>query len=63
MKQFGLFQRGVAAFLAVPMALSGVPFPAAAQTVPVSESSFIGEIALDPQVHYQTLEGWGTSLC
>lgn len=63
MKQLSLFQRGVAAFLAIPMALSGIPFPAAARTVPVSSSSFIGEIALDPQVHYQTLEGWGTSLC
>jgi len=48
MKQLSLFQRGLAAFLAMPMALSGIPFPAAAQTVPASSSSFIGEIALDP---------------
>lgn len=23
----------------------------------------VGEIAVNPQIHYQTLEGWGTSMC
>lgn len=61
MKKSNGIRRGAAALLAIPMALSGVPFPAAAQMRTAAGAA--GEITVDPRIHYQTLEGWGTSLC
>ncbi|WP_373264351.1 carboxypeptidase regulatory-like domain-containing protein [Hungatella hathewayi] len=61
MKKSNGLRRGAAALLVIPMALSGVPLPAAAQMRTAEGAA--GEITVDPQIHYQTLEGWGTSLC
>ena len=36
---------------------------ASLSTVNASNSFNVGKIDLDPSIHYQTLEGWGTSLC
>ena len=41
----------------VPVMAEGVPVLAA------EEQKMTGEIAVDPDIHYQTLDGWGTSLC
>lgn len=60
MKKLFNARRGIAGTLAVMMALSNAQVPAYAQT---ERSGLVGKINLDPQTHYQTLEGWGTSLC
>lgn len=62
MKKSNGLRRGAAALLAIPMTLSGVPFPSAAQPQTAAGGA-VGEITVDPQIQYQTLEGWGTSLC
>ena len=38
-------------------AMAGIPAMAA------GEQKTAGEIAVNPDIHYQTLDGWGTSLC
>ncbi len=40
----------------------GTQLPASvADAAPASQA--VGEISVNPQVHYQTLKGWGTSMC
>ena len=56
MKKSNGLRRGAAALLAIPMTLSGVPFPSAAQPQTVAGGA-VGEITVDPQIQYQTLEG------
>lgn len=41
----------------------GVGFPAGVPPVLAAGGAPHGEIAVNPDIHYQTLEGWGTSLC
>lgn len=50
----------LAGALAIIVAATAIPLPAAAS---VKRDSYVGEIAVNPANHYQTLEGWGTSLC
>lgn len=40
---------------------AGAQLPASADAA--SASRAVGEISVNPQIHYQTLEGWGTSMC
>lgn len=54
------FRRGIAAALIVMTAVPQTQIPAYAET---AKTTAAGEIKVDPQIHYQTLEGWGTSLC
>lgn len=42
---------------AILSAMAPIPVMAA------GESKVAGEIAVNPDIHYQTLDGWGTSLC
>ena len=56
------FKKTIAAAAALLMGASAL-FPAAAVPVSAAETESWGEIAVDPEVRYQTLEGWGTSLC
>ena len=55
------YKKAIAAAMALTLGAASL-FPAA---VPVSaaENGGTGEIAVNPDIHYQTLEGWGTSLC
>ena len=40
----------------------GTQLPASvADAAPASQA--VGEVSVNPQVHYQTLKGWGTSMC
>lgn len=54
------FRRGIAAALTVMTTLAQVQVPAFAET---NRTGAGGDIGVNPQIHYQTLEGWGTSLC
>ncbi len=48
---------GVMFFTSAGAQIPGAAAEAASADVPA------GEIAVNPQIHYQTLEGWGTSMC
>ena len=61
MKKSNGLRRGAAALLAIPMTLSGVPFPSAAQPQTAAGGA-VGEITVDPQIQYQTLEGGDFSM-
>ena len=56
------FKKTIAAAAALLMGASAL-FPAAAVPASAAETKTWGEIAVNPDIHYQTLEGWGTSLC
>lgn len=48
----------------VPVMAAEVPVTAEGVSVMAAEEpKMTGEIAVDPDIHYQTLDGWGTSLC
>lgn len=51
---------GLSAFL---MGASTVVSAGAVSVMAADEAAVQGEIAVNPGIHYQTLEGWGTSLC
>lgn len=53
------FKRIMSGFLAGALVLTSVP----AASVSAAEVAVSGEVAVNPRVHYQTLEGWGTSMC
>ena len=55
------YKKAIAAAMALTLGAASL-FPAAAP-VSAAENSATGEIAVNPDIHYQTLEGWGTSLC
>ena len=56
------FKKTIAAAAVLLMGASAL-YPAAAVPVSAAETESWGEIAVDPEVRYQTLDGWGTSLC
>lgn len=55
------YKKAIAAAMALTLGAASL-FPAAAN-VSAAENGGTGEIAVNPDIHYQTLEGWGTSLC
>lgn len=60
MRKLHRFRRGVAAAMVIMTAIPQTQIPVFAETTKAAAS---GEVKVNPQIHYQTLEGWGTSLC
>lgn len=54
------FRRGIATAMVIMTAIPQTQIPVFAETTKAAVS---GEVKVNPQIHYQTLEGWGTSLC
>ena len=60
MKRRKFLQRVLTGALAGSMVISSVP----ANTVSAATAAQVaGEISVNPNMHYQTLDGWGTSMC
>ena len=56
------YRKTVAGISAFVMGAAAV-IPSAVPVMADREADMRGNITVDPDIHYQTLEGWGTSLC
>lgn len=62
MRKKGRFKKSTAGLSAFVMGISAI-FSAAVPVLAEEQIKGTGNIRVSPDVHYQTLEGWGTSLC
>ncbi len=57
------FRRLLAGMLTGIMLAGAVGTQVPAMSVHAAAQGAVGEVAVNPQIHYQTLKGWGTSMC
>ena len=57
------FRRLLAGMLTGVMLAGAVGTQVPAMSVHAAAQGAVGEVAVNPQIHYQTLKGWGTSMC
>lgn len=63
MQKKRVFKRFLAGMVTGAMLAGAVGAQVPAMSVEAAAQGAVGEVAVNPQIHYQTLKGWGTSMC